>query len=74
MPFKLDYQYDEMQKWIKQREEELDGVQLDIEDAIRSSLNWRIRYASLHRAPASIVIFTESTCLTLRLRKHGSRS
>lgn len=32
-PFELDYQYDEMLKWIEQRKLELDGVQLEIEDA-----------------------------------------
>lgn len=32
-PFKLDYRYNEMQEWIKQREKELGRVQLQIVDA-----------------------------------------
>jgi hypothetical protein len=32
-PFKLDYRYNEMQEWIKRREEELGRVQLQIADA-----------------------------------------
>jgi hypothetical protein len=32
-PFKLDYSYDEMQEWLKQREEELSRVSLNLPDA-----------------------------------------
>ncbi|MCR2803819.1 beta-N-acetylhexosaminidase [Paenibacillus soyae] len=55
IPFALDYRYEEMQDWLRSREEELSGLRLDLPDAelikeeLRNALRLVAHGAGLHR-------------------------